>query len=485
MVIALALLLVQDAKAAPPLHEERYYRVEPVVAPADIVLEVSGITVLADGRPMVCTRHGEIFVIDNAYGELDTKPVFHLWAQGLQEPLGLLQRDGWIYCQQRGELSRMRDGDKDGRMDELETVCDDWKISGNYHEYAFGPTQDRDGNFWITLNRPFGDEPFGHMKWRGFACRITPSGEFQPMCCGLRSPCGIATSPWGDLFYTDNQGEWCGTGKLSQLQPGDFHGHPWGLDSCKDPLWKFTDPGQPPNEVLMPDVAKQMPTFRLPAVWFPYDKMGRSCSGFVWDETGGKFGPFAHQLFIGDQYQSSVIRVCLEKINDHWQGACFPFRVGLSSGVVRVAWGKDGSLFCGETNRGWGSFGPKTDGLERLVWTGELPFEVLEIHAKPDGFELSFTAPVDAKTAADPASYKLSSYTYLLHETYGSAETDTKQLAVSTAVVAPDAKSVRLTIDGLRAGYVHEFHCKGVRSATGEPLLHDAAYYTLIEIPSR
>ena len=468
--------------AASLQNESRYYRVEPVVAPADIALEVSGIALLSDGRPMVCTRRGEVYIVENAYGEPGAKTAFTLFAQGLQEPLGLLPHDGWIYVAQRAELSRMRDVDGDGRMDELETVCDDWQLSGNYHEYCFGPALDREGNFWVTTNRPFGDQPFGSVAWRGFALRIDKSGHMQPVCAGLRSPCGIATSPAGEIFYTDNQGEWCGTGKLAALEPGDFLGHPWGVDSCKDPRWKFADPGHPRNEVLVTEVAKEIPSYRLPALWFPYDKMGRSPSGFVWDESGGKFGPFAHQIFVGDQYQSSVLRVALERVEGRWQGACFPFRVGLSSGVVRVAWGKDSSLFCGETNRGWGSLGPNSAGLERLVWTGEMPFEILAMHATPDGFELQFTQPVDPATAADSALYSFESYTYLHHETYGSDEVEKKKLEVRSAKVGADGKSVRLVLDGLRPGYVHELHAE-LRSAQGESLLHDAAYYTLNAIP--
>jgi hypothetical protein len=176
------------------------------------------------------------------------------------------------------------------------------------------------------------------------------------------------------------------------------------------------------------------------------------------------------------------MRVFLERVDGRWQGACFPFRVGLSSGVVRVAWGKDGSLFCGETNRGWGSLGAKSAGLERIVWTGELPFEILAMRASPDGFDLEFTVPVDPESAADPASYTFESYTYLLHETYGSDEVEKKKLAVSAAKVAPDGKSVHLVLDGRRAGYVHELHAK-LRSASGDPLLHEAAYYTLNAIP--
>ena len=35
------------------------------------------------------------------------------------------------------------------------------------------------------------------------------------------------------------------------------------------------------------------------------DEMGRSPSGFAWDMSEGKFGPFAGQLFVGDQYDAS------------------------------------------------------------------------------------------------------------------------------------------------------------------------------------
>ena len=33
----------------------------------------------------------------------------------------------------------------------------------------------------------------------------------------------------------------------------------------------------------------------------------------------------------------------------------------------------------------------ETFALERLVWTGKTPFEIHEMRAKPDGFELTFT----------------------------------------------------------------------------------------------
>jgi hypothetical protein len=45
--------------------------------------------------------------------------------------------------------------------------------------------------------------------------------------------------------------------------------------------------------------------------------------------------------------------------------------------------------------------------------------------------------------------------------------------------------SARVIIDGLVEGHIHELHLTGVRSNTGESLLHDAAYYTLNKIPAR
>jgi glucose/arabinose dehydrogenase len=481
MVIAL-LVALQPALQAP--LEADFYPVVGVEPPTDVVLEVGGIALLADGRPLICTRRGEVWLLDNAYSADGKNVGFKKWFEGLQEPLGLLRDGEWIYTVQRGELSKLRDADGDGKADELVTIADPWQISGNYHEYAFGPTWGPDKHLWVTLNRPFGEEPFGHANWRGFAMSIDPtSGAWQPMCSGLRSPCGVATAPTGEVFYTDNQGEWVGTNKLSLLEPGDFYGHPWGIASTKLPEWKFGEVAPPPNKVLWPEAVKSVPHLTAPAVWFPYDVMGRSAAGFVWD-TEGRFGPFfQNHVFVGDQYDASVMRVTLEKVNGRWQGACYPFRMGLESGVTRVAWGADRSMFVGMTNRGWGSRGQGTYGLQRVTWSGKTPFEVREMRAAPGGFELEFTAPVDAKLATDPASYTMSSYTYELHEEYGSPKMDVKPLAPVPSVV--DATHVRLALDGLRSGYVHELHYSALRDAHGAAPLHDRAYYTLVELPAQ
>ena len=417
-------LLVQQESPGPKDSADKesdYVEVATYPMPEDVVLEVGGIAILRDGRPIVCTRRGQVFIVSKGFTDDIEDVSYTLFADGLQEPLGLLaEPDGWIYVAQRGEVSRMRDTDGDDVMDIIETVNDDWEVSGNYHEYNFGPRRGPDGSLWITTNKPFGAEPFGQVSWRGFGLRLK-DGKAIPEVAGLRSPAGLEFSPWGDLFYTDNQGEWCGASKLSLLLPGSYHGHPHGSPSCKDERWQYPYPPESPNGVPYPAFARAEPRFQMPAIWFPYEKMGRSPAGFVWD-TEGRFGPFRGQCFVVDQYEAMLMRVCLEEVDGHWQGAVFRFREGLSCGAIRAAWAPDGSLLVGETNRGWGGKGHASYGLERIRWRGPTPFEVLSAHAQPDGFLLRFTQAVEKRAATDPTSYGAQSYTYLSHSSYGSPE---------------------------------------------------------------
>ena len=140
-------------------------------------------------------------------------------------------------------------------------------------------------------------------------------------------------------------------------------------------------------------------------------------------------------------------------------------------------------MFVGLTNRGWSSLGTAPYGLQRLVWTGKVLFEIKEMRARPDGFELVFTKPVEKSSAADPASYEMNSYTYLYQSTYGSDEIQKQDLVITSATVSEDGLSVRLAINNLRELFVHELTALGVRGRDGKSLLHPHADYTLNRIP--
>ena len=191
------------------------------------------------------------------------------------------------------------------------------------------------------------------------------------------------------------------------------------------------------------------------------------------------------QLFVADQSHSNISRIFLEDVNGVKQGVVIPFRQGFKSGLIGGRMNENGQLFAGGSDRGWGSKGGKPYCFERVDWTGKVPFEIHEMRAKPDGFELTFTEPVDAVIAQNAASYSMREFTYAYREEYGGPEVDEVIPKITKATVSADKKSVRLTIEPLTKGHVHELHLDGLKSATGNPLLHKVAYYTLNEIPLR
>jgi hypothetical protein len=468
--------------------EAKYYKIATLPVPKEVVLEVGGLAFRPDGKLLACTRRGDVWLISNP-GATDLKQVrYKRFATGLHEALGLHVEGKDVFVVQRPELTRLVDRDGDDVADDYITVCDKWGVSGDYHEFAFGPARDKDGNFYVTLNVGFGGGHQSKAPWRGWCVKITPKGELIPYACGLRSPNGVAVSPDGDLFYVDNQGEWVATCKMHQVREGEYYGHPAGLRWVKQSPFAGKIPEKHQSGMLYDgqkgkNGVSGMPPLTPPCIWFPYGRMGQSASEPVWDTTRGKFGPFAGQCFVGDQMKSIVMRVYLEKINGRYQGACFPFRQGFQCGVNRLAFGPDGALYVGETNRGWGSVGGKPYGLERLAYTGTVPFEIHAMKLTKTGFDLTFTKPLDPASAGPLAAYTVQSFTHNYWGTYGSPEEDRRAEKVTGVKVSADHKAVSLAMSGFKPGRVYELHLDGVKSADGDAVLHPEGYYTLNDVP--
>lgn len=483
MLLLLTVLTVGPSLAMadePAPTESDYYKLSTFETPEGAVVEASGFQMLPNGKLAICTRRGEIWLIQNPFVKDIKQAKWTRFAHGLHEPLSLAYRDGWLYAVQRCEVTRMKDTDGDEKADVFETFNNDWGITGDYHEYAFGSKFDENGDMWVTLCLT--GSFTSRTKYRGWCLRITPEGKAIPTCSGIRSPGGMGMNAAGDVFYTDNQGPWNGTCALKHLKPGAFVGNPTGFPWYDEPAVQQAmgkRPQEPQSGSRFVIEADKIPEYEPPAVLFPYNKMGKSASGIDCDTTGGKFGPFENQLFVGDQTHSTVMRVYMEKVDGHYQGVCFPFKEGFGSGTLGVQLTEQGSMFVGSTNRGWGSRGTAPFAVERLDWTGKTPFEILEMKADPEGFRLVFTEPVNPETAAAVDSYKMTTYTYIYQSSYGSPEVDHTEPTITAAEVSEDGREVLLKIDGLQRGHVHELHVPGVRSKTGLPLLHQEAYYTL------
>ncbi len=470
---------------------DEFYTVEHFPVPKELKLTVAGMDFLPDGNLAIATLQGEVFIVEGATGDPKTAK-WRRFARGLNEPGGLRVVGGAIYVMQKCELTRLRDADGDGVADVFECVSDAWGYTGNYHSFATGPLVDESGLLGALIT---GHRAMTNVPAMGWCLKITPhpdnTGEVpftdlwrtDPFCSGLRVPNGFGEFR-GDLFMTDNQGHWVAANKLNHLQFTNYYGHPSAPPSSRrgaeaegefDFGWREKHFTGDPN-------------FTPPAVWFPYAWV-RSASGLA---TVGdfRFGPFGGQMLVGEFQNASVVRVALEKVNGQWQGAVLPFVKGFASGVNRLAYGPDSRLYVGGLRFGhWTSIAPQPHSLDRVKFTGRVPFEFKTVAARTNGFELAFTQPVEAKLAGDAENWDATQYTYAYDGKHNAPEKDRDEkipgppVRVLKAEVAADQLTVRLTLEGLKPRHVVMLRALGLKNNRGDALRNDTLHYTLNQVP--
>jgi len=295
---------------------------------------------MPDNQLAIGTRRGDIFLVKGAFDK-NPQTTYTRFAHGLDEVMGMSYRDGAFVITQQTEVTRITDENADGRADHFRTLSDKWGFR-NYHEVAFGSKPDPEGNVWVALclsKSYHSDVPF-----RGWCLKVTPEGKTLPVCSGIRSPCGIGPNEHGVMIYAESQGPWNGSCSLKVLEQGGFMGHPVSFN-WYDLAKEMGDKPVVPNTRSRLMTERQRVKELVPyAVVFPYIRMGRSISGFMVDKTGGKFGPFENQLFVTDFSLSVVMRATTEKVNGVWQGACYPFREGLATGLLACQFTPRGDL---------------------------------------------------------------------------------------------------------------------------------------------
>lgn len=462
-------------------EEEKYYPIVDIPITAGVPMRAGSFEILPDGRLAVGTRRGDIYFVQGAF-DTPPRPDYHLFASGQDEIFGLSWRDNAMTAITWGEVTRISDADGDGFADRYDTLTSNWGY-GEYHEFAFGSKHDPEGNIWVALGLSSSYE--SHNLFRGWAVKVTPQGKMIPVCSGLRSPGGVAANAEGAMFAIESQGPWNGCCSLKHLKPGGFLGHPASYN------WYSYVPDmkapalEPNRDSRMGVEKKRIKELVPPAIKFPYIKMGRSISGFRLNKTGGRFGPFENQLFLGDYSLSLILRATTEQINGVWQGACYPFREGLATGIMNVEFSPRGQLIAGgfTTSSQWPVRGTEPFALQRIDWTGVVPFEIQEINIRKDGFLITFTKPIDPQTAVDPEVYKVITYTHVYDGGYGSPEVDHTTPRVIRAVPSADGLSVRLHLDRIVEDHIHDFDLSRLTAQDGRRLLHAKAYYTVNEIP--
>ena len=105
-----------------------------------------------DGCLVVSTwdAAGSVWILENVQSGDPSKIKVKRIAFGLAEPLGLKIVDDTIFVMQKQELTKLVDTNGDDLIDEYHTLCDDWGVSANFHEFGFG-LEYKDGYFYATL----------------------------------------------------------------------------------------------------------------------------------------------------------------------------------------------------------------------------------------------------------------------------------------------------------------------------------------------
>jgi mono/diheme cytochrome c family protein len=406
---------------------------------------------------------GDLFILNDP-NDNGRDATFERFSRGLwQDVFGMLHDGISLFVLQRRNLSRVFLPSDDDMLHQSERYTALPHAIGNAYDWAYGLVQDKQGRFLVTFAPHANQQQAGS----GSLLRIikhpkTGDVTLEEIAFGFRNPLGWCAGPEKEIFFTDNQGEWVATNKLCHVEEGKFYGYPNPAhpEHTKKPMAKTT-------------------------VWVPYD-WARSINGLAYDASGGNFGPFAGQFFMAElMHGGAIIRANVEKVNGVYQGACFPFWGKGLLGPLVLTFDSRGRLWVGGiTQPGWMGQ-PDRGALFRIDYTGPVPFEIQSIHVRPKGFRLVFTAPVDPKTAGDPASYQVEHYRYEYTGAYGSPELDRTKAKIERIQLAADGRSAEVALSSLIKDRCYSVSASGVSSTSGASLVHPTGVYTLNEIPSR
>lgn len=472
----------------PPLKIDVVPGYEAVWLPLPAGEMPTGLGWMSDGALLFASLKGRVFAARDTNGD-GLEDTLAPLSDDLATPYGLaaaMQGDREVIdVITKSALVRLHDDDRDGFYERQEIVADGWGHTDDYHDWAVGLPSTGDGGYFVALPCMQDDRDEAKARLRGQALKLTPREptkedprrfKVEPFCGGLRFPMGLAVDRHGELFATDNQGNYNPFNELNHLQAGKRFGFINKNERSPD--------FHPPTE---------SPAVEIPHPWT------RSVNGICFLDTpealraksAPLFGPFEGHLLGCEFNQRALIRMSLEKVDGVTQGAAYPLsiqpddpNVPTFEGPNVVAVAPDGDIYVGNLrDSGWGG-GQNTGSIVRLVRQGDLPLGIAEVRAEHDGFTVLFTGPVDAAAAKKKANYVIERYRRESTPQYGGDDIDRGTVRVKSVEPATDGRSVRLHCEPMVAGFVYELHLENF-TPPGTLFFPDEAHYTMKRLPKK
>jgi len=471
-----------------PEHEPANVNVVPgfqgTRLPVTDELMPTGLAWQADGTLIVSSLKGRVWRLRDTSGDGLEDTATPL-SDELAAPYGVAAHGDAVDVINKYALLRLYDTDHDGRAERTETLASGWGHTEDYHDWAVGLPRDEDGNYYIALPCQQDQRGRAAAYLRGAAIRLVPRAptrgdprryRAEPLSTGLRFPMGLALRRDGELFATDNQGNYNPFNELNHLLPGQQYGFINQIDRRKG----------------------FRPPFRNPAIDVPHP-WTRSVNGICFLDTPPKvrkrigrnrFGPFEGHL-VGCEYDTRrLIRMTLDRVGDRLQGAAYPLsrmpREGEQGllGPIVCAISPAGDLYVGNMrDSAWGG-GSNNGTIVRLRPNGQWPLGIAEVRAVHDGLRIEFTGEIETSAAHNPEKYTITSYRRIATPDYGGPDVDRRTDRIQQIDVGTDRRHVTVHLGTLREGFVYELRI-GPLGPDGKTLWPAEAYYTLNKIPER
>jgi hypothetical protein len=394
----------------------------PVINPWKAQMFTSAFDFLPDGRAVISTFHGDVFIASGIDDKLE-KVTWRRFAAGLYHALGLKVVNGEIYVTCRDGVWKLRDTNGDGECDTYEAFNFDLMVTKSFHEFTFDLQTDPAGNFYVIKAGPVrnGGRGFDEIcDQHGALLKISPDGKKSELfASGFRAPNGIGISPTGQVTTGDNEGTWTPVCRLNWVKQGGFYG-----------VVDLAHREAPPTD------------YDRPLCWLP-KSVDNSSGGQVW-VTSDKFGPWKDRLLHLSYGTCSMYGVLPQEVTfngqPQMQGGVARFNVDFASGAMRARFNpQDGQLYVTGL-RGWQTTATQNGCFQRVRYTGAATRMPLALAATKKGIKLDFTCEIDAKVAADAGNWNVEVWNYIWSSAYGSPDISTLETTVVATEPGKDGK---------------------------------------------
>jgi hypothetical protein len=445
-----------DAKAAYVID----HLTAPIGNPWKSLMRFGGFDFFTDGRrAALCTWDGDVWIVDGVGEPSLDRLTWKRIATGLFQPLGVKiipdasGRDQIFICC-RDQIVRLRDLNGDGETDFYECFNNDHQVTEHFHEFAMGLQTDREGNFYYAKAARHALPAV--VPQHGTLLKVSPDGSRTEIVAGgFRAANGVGLADDGSIVVSDQEGYWTPANRINLLKPDGFYGN----------LWSYAGRSRATGDGYDP-----------PLCWLPV-KVDRSPAEELW-VTSDRWGPLNGAMLHTSYGTGKLFLVLNETVDGTPQGGVIPIPgLTFETGIMRARFNpRDGQLYiCGLT--GWATNCVNPSGFYRVRYTGKPVYLPRELHVRPGGIALTFTAPLDKESAEDIDAYAVRQWQYRWSERYGSPhysiadpqKQGEDDVPLAGAELSPDGRTILLRIDGLKPVMQMQIQMN-VKSASGEPL---------------